>query len=336
MTSRELIKRTLEFDKPVRVPRQMWLLPWADMNYPAEVAEIREKFADDIVTSPGFAEALPTKGNSYVVGESVDEWGCVWVNVQAGVIGEIKDPIVREWADVEKLREPIEALTVDRAKVNEWCKTTDKFVMANCCPRPFERLQFLRGTENVMMDLAMGEDGIFALLEKIHKFYLKEVELWCSTDVDGLMFMDDWGAQRSLLISPAMWRELFKPLYKEYIDIAHANGKKTFMHSDGYIVDILGDLIELGLDAVNSQIFCMGLEELEKFRGKITFWGEIDRQHILPEASEEETRQAVRDVQRCLCDDVGVIGQLEFGPGAKPENVRAAFDEWENMALSWK
>ena len=255
--------------------------------------------------------------------------GTFWVNVQAGVIGEVKQPIVREWADVEKLREPIEALTVDRARVNQWCKGTDKFVMANCCPRPFERLQFLRGTENVMTDLALGEDGLFRLLEKVHNFFLKEVELWSATDVDGLMFMDDWGAQRSLLISPAMWRQYFKPFYKQYIDIAHANGKKAFMHSDGYIVDILPDLIELGLDAVNSQIFCMGLEELARFKGQITFWGEIDRQHILPEGSEDDARQAVRDVQRYLWNDGGVIGQLEFGPGAKPENVRAAFDEWE-------
>ena len=71
----------------------------------------------------------------------------------------------------------------------------------------------------------------------------------------GLMFMDDWGAQNDLLISPVRWRKLFKPLYKDYIDIVHHHDKKAFMHSDGNILRVLPDLIELGLDAINSQIF---------------------------------------------------------------------------------
>jgi len=114
------------------------------------------------------------------------------------------------------------------------------------------------------MDLATQPDGFRALFDKIHQFNLKELELWAGTDVDALFFMDDWGMQKSLLISPAMWRDIFKPLYGEYIDIAHNNGKKIFMHSDGYIPDIIPDLIELGLDALNSRIFCMGLEEIGK------------------------------------------------------------------------
>ena len=87
------------------------------------------------------------------------------------------------------------------------------------------------------------------------------------------MFMDDWGLQKGLLMNPALWVEIFKPLYKDFIDIAHKNNKKIFMHSDGYILDIIPHLIELGLDAVNSQVFCMGLENLKQFKGKITFWG---------------------------------------------------------------
>jgi len=57
-------------------------------------------------------------------------------------------------------------------------------------------------------------------------------------------------------------------------------GKKIFMHSDGHTLDIYPDMVELELDAFNSQIFCMGVQELAPFAGKITFWGEIDRQHV--------------------------------------------------------
>ncbi len=68
-------------------------------------------------------------------------------------------------------------------------------------------------------------------------------------------------------------------------EIAHAAGKKLFMHSDGHILAIYPDLVEIGIDAVNSQIFCMGVEKLAPFAGRITFWGEIDRQHLLAHAT---------------------------------------------------
>ncbi len=331
MTSRELVTRSLEFARPARIPRQMWLLPWATRHHSDHVKRIQARFPDDVAGSGYFCrEQVFGKGDPYEVGEYVDEWHCRFVNRQAGVIGEVKEPLVASWQDLDRVKEPIEALTVDTGKVAEFCRGTDKFVMAPCCPRPFERLQFLRGTEKVMLDLAMDADELFVLLDRVHQFYLKEVELWASTDVDGIMFMDDWGSQQAMLISPTLWRERFKPLYRQYIDIIHGSRKKAFMHSDGWIVDIIPDLIELGLDALNAQVFCMGLEELgARFRGRITFWGEIDRQHLLPNAQPEEIAKAVRQFNQCLYDDGGIIGQLEFGPGANPDNVYAAFEAWD-------
>lgn len=333
MKSRELVLRTLEFSKPERIPRQLWLLPWAQNKYPSELKKIQQQYAPDIINAPGFLKQAPvTKGDAFEIGSYVDEWGCVFENKQAGIIGEVKEPLVGDLSEIERVSPPTACLSVDIDKVNEYCGGIDKFVLAGCCPRPFERLQFLRGTENTMMDLALESPEALELIDIIHKFYLSEFELWARTDVDGMMFMDDWGAQRSLLISPDLWRKIFKPLYTEYIDIAHKAGKKAFMHSDGYIVDILEDLIEIGLDAVNSQIFCMGVSRLgDRFKGRLTFWGEIDRQHLLPEGSQQDIIEAVNEINRHLYADGGVIAQMEFGPGAKPENVMAAFATWDKF-----
>ena len=101
------------------------------------------------------------------------------------------------------------------------------------------------------------------------------------------------------------------------------------MHSDGYILDIIPELIDIGIDALNSQIFCMGLDKLEQFRGKITFWGEIDRQQILPFGSKEDVDQAVRSVKKHLWDRGGCIAQCDFGVGSKPENVFQVFKTWD-------
>src|SRR5690606_30881517 len=188
---------------------------------------------------------------------------------------------------------------------------TDKFVKAGTSVRPFERMQFLRGTENLLLDLAWQPAEFRQLLEMLHEFFLRDLEMWAATDVDGISFMDDWGAQSSLLIAPDLWREVFKPLYKDYCDIIKGSGKFVFFHSDGYIADIYPDLIEIGIDAINSQLFCMDIEDLaRRYKGKVTFWGEICRQNILPFGTVDDVREAVYRVRRALDDGRGgVIAQ---------------------------
>jgi uroporphyrinogen decarboxylase len=145
--------------------------------------------------------------------------------------------------------------------------------------------------------------------------------------------MDDWGSQNNLLISPDIWRKIFKPLYRDYCEIAHATGKFAFMHSDGCISCIYEDLIDAGVDALNSQLFTMDMNYLEKIsKGKISFWGEIDRQHVLPSTDEEFVRDAVRKVARHFYDPKGgIFIQFEFGAGAHGSNALIIFDEWERI-----
>ena len=260
----------------------------------------------------------------------MDEWGCRFTNIHEGVIGEVKEPVIREedWSDAGKVHIPEELLTFDTDAVNRFCRETDRFVIAGCCPRPFEQLQFLRSTQELYMDLMDPPQGMLDFMERMHRFYCALLEKWAQTEVDALNFMDDWGSQKSLLISPKLWEAYFKPMYRDYIAIAKKYGKKTFMHSDGCILDIYPSMIALGLDALNSQIFCMGIDKLAQYRGRITFWGEIDRQHILPEGTPAQVEEAVKAVKESLWADGGCIAQCEFGPGAKPENVEAVFRAW--------
>jgi uroporphyrinogen decarboxylase len=333
-TPRELVQKTLEFSSPGRIPRQLWVLPWAEDHFPVELDNIQKKYPDDIITAPGFLMDTPnTIGRQYDIGTYVDEWGCTFINLQRGVIGEVKDPLVKKWDDLDRLKPPLECLTVDMDKVNTFCRNSDKFVLGGCCPRPFERMQFIRRSDQLYLDIADESTEFFHLLSIVHQFYLEELELWASTEVDGLSFMDDWGSQRSLLISPRQWRMIFKPLYEEYINIAHANGKKAFMHSDGYTAAILPDLIEIGLDAINTQIFTMDIEELgRQYRGKITFWGELDRQGLLPYGSTADIEAAVHRVYNAFWEHGGAIAQCEFGAGSKPENVKKMFETWEHLS----
>ncbi|MCL2751709.1 MAG: methyltransferase [Firmicutes bacterium] len=333
MTSRDMVLKTLNGANSGRAPRQLWALPWAGIHHHDTLVKIMNDFPADIVTVGAALKEVPSvTGVPFEAGEYIDEFGCVFQNIQRGVIGEVKRPIVTDdgWADADNVHIPEEWLTFDTADANENIrKTGGKFTIAGCTARPFEQLQFIRGSENLYVDLMYKPSGMMAFIEKLHDFYCRLLTKWAQTEADALMFMDDWGSQKTLLISPALWDGMFRPMYQDYIDIAHQAGKKAFMHSDGYTLDIIPRLVDMGLDALNTQIFCMGIDVLKQFKGKLTFWGEIDRQHLLPYGSKEDIRRAVTSVYSALYDNGYAIAQCEFGAGAKPENIAEVFKTWD-------
>ena len=350
MTSRERVRRTLKFEKPDRIPRDLWIIPAIEVTRLAELEAVHKRFPIDFAFPNGvrswnmghevewpdptmifrYGPSKRAKGTPWE-GTYVDAWGCEWVTAEFGVQGEVKNPQLADWSAFDHFVPPWEIL--EGAKwdaVNRFCAATDKFVLSPPAFSAFERMQFLRGTEALLMDLAYGTKEIFKLRDLIHEFNLKALEHWCRTDVDGIGWTDDWGSQKSLLISPAMWREIFKPLYKQYIDMIHAADKFAFLHSDGHIEAILGELIESGFDAINSQLFCMNIEGIgKKFKGRVTFWGELDRQYVLPFGKPDEVKEAVQRVRRALdAGSGGVIAQMQFGKYDPKENIEAAFEAW--------
>ena len=117
-------------------------------------------------------------------------------------------------------------------------------------------------------------------------------------------------------------------------------GDPNIEKTETYILELEkagADLIEIGIDAVNSQLFCMDMEKLgREYAGKITFRGEIDRQFLLPFGTEEQVRQGVRRAFKALCPDgvpTGCIAQCEWGLNDPYENVRAVYDEWDRLSM---
>ncbi|MCE5313880.1 MAG: uroporphyrinogen decarboxylase family protein [Armatimonadota bacterium] len=334
MTSRERVISALNHKTVDRAPRELWALPGIPKYRTADYEDCLRQYPMDF-TGPLFSygHAKRAKGVASEVGEYMDEWGCLWHVGEPGVIGEVKECPLADWSSLESYELPWETLNdADFTRVNESCNASDLFVKTSTQVRPFERMQFLRGTENLFMDLAYGCKEVYTLRDMLHEFFMKEIELWVQTDVNGISFMDDWGSQTSLLISPNQWREFFKPLYKDYCDLIHSKGKYVFFHSDGNISSIYPDLIEVGVDALNSQLFCMDIEELgSEYSGKITFWGEIDRQYTLSFGTADEVRSAVKRVRAALDKGRGgVIAQCEWGMDTPAENIMAVFDEWNN------
>jgi hypothetical protein len=332
MTGRQRVNATLTNAGPDRAPRDLWALPYVSLFRKDQLDELLTAYPSDFgvsQTSPGSDDTQSQ--HLAEPGIYTDEWGSLWEVGEPGIIGEVKRPALADWSALAAFQPPWEMVrNRDMTQTNRRCAESNLFMLSPACARPFERLQFLRGTENTFMDLVERPPEMFELIELIHEFYLADVRNWAGSDVDGVFLMDDWGSNNALLVSPKIWREIFKPLYRDYCDIIHAAGKFVFFHSDGNIEAIYGDLIDIGVDAINSQLFCMDLEDLaRRYKGRITFWGEIDRQHVLPFGTPDEVRAAVRRVRNALDDGSGgVIAQCEWGKDNPKENIETVFNTW--------
>ena len=101
------------------------------------------------------------------------------------------------------------------------------------------------------MDFLLEKEKACYLLDKIVEFENDLVKFAAEQDFHGVYFADDWGTQKDLIISPELWRELFKPRYKKQFDLIHELGMQAWFHCCGNITAIIPDFHEIGLDVIN-------------------------------------------------------------------------------------
>ncbi len=327
----------MEFREPDRPPRELWTVPWVGWYEPEALAALLARFPMDFAGCGVLGRSDRSRGEACREGTYTDEWGSVWRVAEDGVVGEVKEPILGEWGALAHFQPPwemVERADVDaanRACAKNLASEDPKFMHGGTNVRPFERMQFLRGSENLFYDLGEESAEFFRLREMVWDFERRAMELACRADSDSVCFMDDWGSQNALLISPRQWRAIFKPMYRDYCDLAKKAGKKVFFHSDGWILDIFEDLVEIGVDAVNSQLFCMPIEEIgRRFKGRITFWGEIDRQQVLHFGTAADVHAAVARVRAALEQlSGGMIAQCSWCRCDPARNINAVYEAWE-------
>jgi uroporphyrinogen-III decarboxylase len=155
----------------------------------------------------------------------------------------------------------------------------------------------LRGLEQMLMDFAINPDLADQILEIPYQYHLAAARKLVEMGVDMIWTGDDVGTQRGMLISPPMWRRFLKPRMANFIaELKAINPAVKFSyHSDGDILPIVPELIEIGVDVLNPiQPLCMNPAELkQKFGGRACFWGSIDEQYTLPMGSPEDVRAEV-------------------------------------------
>lgn len=194
----------------------------------------------------------------------------------------------------------------------------------------FERAWSLRGMADLMMDMLEAPEFVDELFDALMEFDLAIVAEMVKYDIDGILFGDDWGQQRGLLFGARLWRRFVKPRIARMYAAVKQGGKALMIHCCGRVQELFPELIELGLDVFNPfQPEVMDpLEMKRQFGDRLTFFGGLSIQQLLPFG----TPQQVRDEARRLANAVGRDGGFIIAPShdmpgdIPPENV-AAFVE---------
>jgi uroporphyrinogen decarboxylase len=169
------------------------------------------------------------------------------------------------------------------------------FIVPNFGFALFERAWSLRGLSNFLMDMVEDPAYTEELLDRITETQLVLIHRFIDLGVDGGYFGDDYGAQKNLIFSPAMWRHFIRPRLARLFAPFRERGLPVLMHSDGQIQTILPDLVEIGLTAINPvQPEVLDHQWLyETFGGRLAFYGGISTQTVLPNGTPAEVRAAV-------------------------------------------
>ena len=169
---------------------------------------------------------------------------------------------------------------------------------------------YLRGMQQLMMDMALNPPLVKALLEKISDYYLAHNERIFKAGnglIDIFMMGDDFGTQKGLMISPDVFRDFYRPHMERAIELAKSFDLIVFHHDDGAIRPLIPDLVEMGIDVLNPvQCRCPGMEPAElkdSFGEQVCFHGGIDNQEVMPFGTPEDVRAEVVDKVETLGRD---------------------------------
>lgn len=271
----------IELRPPSRIPAfRHWYTRELVAKYGEPLAALMREHED------GFAFADFEEREAYFVG-GLDEWGCRWRYSPDGVGAQVLENPLTDWAQLgEYLEEHMPRMDADRRLAiagRAVQANPGKFVAGRLWRVFAERMQILRGMERFLVDLYEHPREINVLAETLAEFVIGMIRLFKRAGVDGVFLGDDWGTQSGLLISPALWRELFKPWYERMCRAAHDEGLYVLFHSCGNIFPLIGDLIEVGVDVLNPiQPNAMDLGRVAAaYRGRLCFFGGIDTQLTL-------------------------------------------------------
>jgi len=328
MTPRERVEAAFRLEEPDRLPYTIW--------YEDEPAERLARHYGDpdwarrwtnhiLRVTVDWERKTPTGPETYV-----DAHGTEWRtgHVLHLVRPALREPSLRGYAFPDYTEHLDEAMRPIRARIE--AARADRFIVVGFGIGVFERAWMLRGFEAFFMDLIEHPRFAHELLDAVLAAQLRLLDELVKLPADGIIFSDDFGDQRGVLTGPGLWRTFVKPRVAALYRRVHEAGKFTFQHTCGNVFDIIGDLIETGLDCLQClQPEAMDVYEIKRRYGeRLRLWGGLGTQRLLPRGTPSEIRGEVRRLAR----ELGRAGGYVFTtakpirPDVPTENVVALLE----------
>lgn len=349
LTPRENYIRSATFQGPEYIPCQVVI---SHASLAQGGAELEEVMARHPTLFPDFEpgkmdfehyEFLPEQR----IGEIVDPWSCKWRCSVNGIVGTVVEHPLADWSSFDGLAPPpvlpqrAQRITSDwdaeRKRIEQdrqegnlaWGLIYHGFF--------FMRLQYLRGFENLMCDLIEEPPELRRLIEMIKDHDAALVERYLELDVDVMYFGEDLGTQTASFISPEMFAKFVTPAYKELMAPVRAANKLVYLHSDGYVMNLMDDFAAAGVDIINPQDLVNGIDALAaEVKGRFCIELDVDRQKIVPYGTRDDIHALIEEEVRKLGDTAGGL-QFIAGiyPPTPPENIDALCDAIEKFRTFW-
>lgn len=294
MTAKEVVLRAIEHRDPPRLPIHYCN---RDFEYSDTISAGPLNAADFIPKTPGYSE-----------------WGYRWETLD-GTMGQPCDLPLADESHFAGYTPPDAYAPGRLAHFPEFISTyADKFLRVGPGITGFNQATFLRGFENFLLDLYSDRALAERTLDLVFNYENALIEQFCQYPFDAVCFADDWGSQQGLLISPDVWREVFRPRYSEQFARIHQAGKKVWMHTCGNVAAIIGDFIDIGVDVLELlQPDLLGIDWLgREFGGKVCFCCSVDHQRRAITGTRDEIFAYVEKLVTTLgAFHGGFIGYIE-------------------------
>jgi uroporphyrinogen decarboxylase len=358
MTSRERVAQSLRHQPPDRVPVDFWSTREADQRL---LAHLQLANREELLTAFG-VDCRYIAGPKYTgppletdeAGNQRDLWGVsrrrltlAGPDWQQSYWEVVESPLARcetsaevaaypgwpspDWFDYSVVREQCLACG-DACRVFEGDRLNR---LAQLKPA-----MYLRGVEQILVDLRLAPDLFAAIVGRIREFcleYQRRTLEAAEGELDLLMTGDDFGTQHGLFISVADWRSALRPGFEAFIALAHQHDVPVMHHTCGSIVELLPEFVDCGLDVLQGLqpgTQGMDLPRLKREYGRdLAFQGGIGIQHALPRGTPEEVREEARQVLETMSPGGGYLAATSHAIQADvpPENVLALVEAYREF-----
>jgi len=257
-----------------------------------------------------------------------DAWGTEWEYLIFGITGHPKGYPFAGWEAARDFEFPpvaaLDSSTFAEEKKKVETQKKEYLVFAGGISL-FERLHGLRPMDEVLVSLGTGDRHFMEFLDRLTAYWRAVIDYHLALGADVILFGDDWGTQTAPIVSPELFREVFKPRYQALMGPIKQAGRKVFLHCCGLVGELFDDFLDLGIDGYWPQITCYDPDVfVHKCREhQVAIYIHPDRQRLVPLGTPREIETAIHAyAERYRGLGGGGIFYIEMENDAPFENVK--------------